>query len=101
MFKINKRRKSIEDDEEEEFEDRDQEILEENDGIESSKLGLLKDRVTSTNKKILTNDTDNDTQTFTQRLVEKNKQRKQRNQNFKKDHDLKLAFSEFVSVDYI
>ena len=34
-------------------------------------------------------------QTFTQRLMEKNKQRQLKNQKYKKEHDMKLAFSEF------
>ncbi len=64
---------------------------------DTSKFGLLKNTVTDSNKRLLANviETTNAAQTLTQRLIEKNKQRQLKNQKYKKEHDLKLAFSEF------
>lgn len=96
LFKSNykpdrQRKKSIEeedDDQEEEKALEDQTNNTEN--IESSKLGLIKDRVT---EKVA--DGADVAQSLTKRIVEKNKQRQLKNQKYKKEHDLKLAFSEF------
>ena len=66
-------------------------------GMHNSKLGLLKSTVLDGNRKLLSNviESTSAAQSFTQRLVEKNKQRQLKNQKYRKEHDLKLAFSEF------
>lgn len=92
------RKKSIEEDEEDEEENEaaavGKEDTKDEENMEGSKLGLLKQRVTSSTKKSLEDGADV-AQTFTQRIMEKNKQRQLKNQKYKKEHDLKLAFSEF------
>ena len=92
-----KRKKSLEEEDEDNDEETNQEATKNEESIENSKLGLLRDKVVSGNKKLMANviESADAAQTFTQRIVEKNKQRQLKNQKYKKEHDLKLAFSEF------
>lgn len=93
----NRQRKKSNDEEDDDQEDEDPNATtsEHKEGpIAGSKLGLLKDRVASGNKKLLAESADA-ASSLTKRIVEKNKERQLKNQKYKKEHDLKLAFSEF------
>lgn len=60
--------------------------------VGSPSRGSVRNRKKSVISNVLTN---TGAQTITQRLIEKNRERQLKNKQFRKEHDLKLAFSEF------